>query len=232
MDGGLTHGHHRRLPLGQGAAQTGLRRGGAAAEGLQRRVLEGGVRFDSEMQIELVHIDRPARAGADVERQPLDLLAHQAAFAGQAGDEAIQSVLGQADLVGGQGLAGHPGHVAGLVLVAGDGDGGLRRLRRLAQGGVAAEGPGLDHQHGVRIPGAVGMSLEGGGQLFVDRGLFAAEPHPDQPAAAGHRQGGEGVLQPGLVAINVAVGQDGDVEGIVEVGRDRPAQERGALRDA
>ena len=123
MDRGLSHRHDRRFPFGQGASKPGLGRGGAAAEGLERRILQGGVGLDAQMPFELFHIDGLAGARADIEGQTFDLLPHQAAFAGQAADEPVEGVAGQPDLVGSEGLARHPGHVAGLILVAGDADG-------------------------------------------------------------------------------------------------------------
>ena len=228
----MSHRHDRRFPFGQRASQTGLGGRGPAAEGLEGGVLQGGVGLDAQMPLQLFHIDGLAGARADIEGQTFDLLPHQAALAGQAADEPVQGVAGQSDLVGGQGLARHPGHVARLVLIAGDADRALRGFGGLAQGGVPSECASLDHQHGVRIVAALGVNLERGGEQLVDRGLLRPQPDAHQTPPADHRQGRQGLLQPRLVAVDVAVGQQGDVEGIVQVGRDRLAEDLGALPDA
>ena len=232
MDRGGAHRHDRAFAFGEGASQPALRRSGASAEGLQRRIGERSVRFYAQMRLQLLDIDGPSRSRTHIQGQPLDLLAHQPALAGQAGDEGGQGVRGQAHLVDGESLACHAGDVAGLILVDGDPDRTLAGLGRLAQGGIAAQGSGLDHQHAVGIVAAVGMDLERRRQHLVDRGFLRPQPHADQPASADHRQGGQGLFQPGLVAVDVAVGQQGDVERVVQIGGDGPAQDLCALGDA
>jgi hypothetical protein len=131
-----------------------------------------------------------AAARAEEQRQALDLLARDAALLGQAGDEQVQGVGVQADLVLGQRLADQAGHVAGLVLVAGDDGAGGGLLAGLAQGGVAAQRAGLDQEEGVGIELAGGMAGQRLGGALSGPAFSPVKAQPHQPAAAHQRLGG------------------------------------------
>ena len=141
-------GAHRRraaFALGPGPAKRRLGRADPPAECVGRGVGQGGLGLHAQEALKVFGTGDLARTGADVERQPLNLLARHAAFARQAVDQQLQGVGVETDLVLGQALAHQSGQVPGLVLVAGDGGGGLGLLGRLAQGGIAAE-PSRFHQ--------------------------------------------------------------------------------------
>ena len=222
------HGGRPALALGGGAGQTLLGGAEAASEGVVGGLEQRGLGLDAEELFQLGRADLAAAAGADPQDQPFDLLSGDPALLGHARGEEVQRRRIEADLVGCQGLAGHAGDIALLVLVAGDGGGGVRLLGRLAQGGVAAERPGLDDQEGVGVELALGVGGQGLGGGLVGGGPLAGQPHADQAPAAHHRQGGQLLLQlAGL--IEVGLGQHGDVEGIVQVGGDALGQPVGAF---
>ena len=184
------------------------------------------------MLVQKLAVDRPPGTGTDEQGQAFDLLAHQTPLTRQASHETIEGVGGQPHLVGRQGLAGHSGHVASLILIADDADGPIFLFGRLAQGGLTTQLVGLDHQYGVGIIAALGMDLDGGGHRLVHPGLQRRQPDPHQAATAHQGHGRQGLFQPAFVAVDVAVGQDGDVEGVVQVRGDRPAQDLGPFGDA
>ena len=232
MQGGGPDRQDRGFALCEGATQARLSRAGPPAEGLERGVGQGGVRLDPQMLVQKLAVDRPAGTGTDEQGQAFDLLAHQTPLTRQAGHETIEGVGCQTHLVGRQGLAGHAGDVAGLVFIADDADGAGLLLGGLAQGGVTAQLVGLDHQHGVGIIAALGMGLDGGGHRLVHPGLQRRQPNSHQTAPAHQGHGRQGLFQPAFVAVDVAVGQDGDIERVVQVRGDRPAQDLGPFGDA
>jgi hypothetical protein len=129
-------GGRAALPFGCRAPQPRLGRRQLAAEGIGRRIGQRGLRLDAQEVLQISRGGDAPAPRADVEGEPFDLLSHQPAFAGQAGDEAAPG-RGRSSptLSAARASRVQPGDVAGLVVVAGDcrpqaGDASRPTLRR------------------------------------------------------------------------------------------------------
>ncbi len=72
------------------------------------------------------------------------------------------------------------------------------------------------------------MTLQGLGGSLVGAGLLAVEPEAHQPPAAHHRDGRQFALQPRPV-VELAIGEQGHVEGIVGADSDLGRQDIATL---
>ncbi len=223
------HGGGAGLPFLGGAAQA--RVGGAepASEGVLGGVEKRGLGLHPEEILEVGGLGHPPGAGAEVERQPFDLAARHASLSRQAGDEDVQGLRFDPDLVRGQGLTGQARQVARLVLVAGDDDAAGGLLPHLADLGIPPQGAGLDQEEGLGIELARRVGGQGFGRRAVDGDLVSGETQAHQPPPAHHRDRLQLALQLARRAIHIGLGEQGAVEGVIRPRRHHLGQGLGAL---
>ena len=188
-----------------------------AAKSVLGRFRQRGLGLDAQIRLQVLRLGGDAGAGAEVEGQPLDFLARDAALVRQAADEQFQGVRAEADLVAGQRLAHQARHVARLVVVAGDRRHRLGLFRSLAQRRIPAERAGLDQKEGFWIEFAGRVRLDRLGRGPVDGRTVPGQFQSDQPPAAAQGAGGKLVRQTRRIAVQVALGHQGDIERIVGV---------------
>ncbi len=75
------------------------------------------------------------------------------------------------------------------------------------------------------------MGLDALRHGLVERGLFREKLQPDQAPPAHHRQGLQLALQQAAVGLQVGIGQQGDIERIVNIRDDALGQVGGPLQN-
>ena len=205
------HGGGAGLALGEGAAQAGLggpSRPPKASAAASDSEASGSTPRNASSSAGPATVPRcPGRGTGPAARSPGG---PRRARAGRRATKRSSASDGQADLVLGQALADQAGDVAGLVLVAGDGDGGLGASRRPCAGrsrGRSSPASIRKKASGLKAPSAWRFSASAA--ALSGPGLVAVDPQAHQPAAAHQRQGRQLALQPAGVAVDVGVGQPG-----------------------